>query len=350
MVTLVNNTHFIRILSRAFLLFVIVEHNLAADEYSGPVFKGAEPLEIVSPRYPSAEAARGGEGWVLLSYVVNDKGETVDPIIEDSTGPRIFEKTALKALRKSIYTPATLDGKPVQQCYTKRKYTFQLDGGTKGARQTFVFKYKKARKAILKDDLQTAQQLISELQEKGKRNLYEESFFWILKSAYHEAKGNHHARMQSLRRALAYENGYLPQDLFNSSAVRLFQLEAHYGEYAEAMESYQMLKDSPKSENGLELIQDVADKIVKLAESDQPFRVNGEIVEERWSRGLLKRNFSLIDVNGKLDSVDIRCERKRRKFEFSADKSWKIPASWGACTLYVEGDNGTTFGLAQSNS
>ena len=41
-------------------------------------FTPAAPLERVDPKYPSSAARKGREGWVRLSYVIDEEGRVKD--------------------------------------------------------------------------------------------------------------------------------------------------------------------------------------------------------------------------------------------------------------------------------
>ncbi len=84
----------------------------------------AQLLENASLEYPPDELRRQREGWVVLSYVVTNEGTVADPIIEDSSGSRAFEQSALSAIGELLYEPAMWNGKPVEQSFTNIMITF----------------------------------------------------------------------------------------------------------------------------------------------------------------------------------------------------------------------------------
>ena len=108
----------------------------ATDENSMHRGVSAKPVKRTPPSYPRAELVRNQQGWVQLSYVVTPEGEVIDPVVEDSSGSRLFERAALRTVRQWSYEPATWDEQPVQQCQTKVMITFALeDVGKKVSRK-----------------------------------------------------------------------------------------------------------------------------------------------------------------------------------------------------------------------
>ena len=83
----------------------------------------AKPIKRVPPKYPKHAARNGQEGWVKLSFVIDQQGNVLDPIVEDSSGIKSLEKAARIALKKWKYDPAKRDGEAIEQC----QMTVQLD-------------------------------------------------------------------------------------------------------------------------------------------------------------------------------------------------------------------------------
>ena len=52
-------------------------------------------------------------------------------------------------------------------------------------------------------------------------------------------------------------------------------------------------------------------------------------------------------LQGSLKALVVECERRKIRLDYQEDVSWGIPESWGACTVYAEGDAGTTFELVE---
>ena len=96
-----------------------------------------EPIERVAPKYPVSMARKGAEGWVQLNFVVGTDGSVNDIVVVDSTGMQAFEKAAVKAMKSWQYSPAFIDGKPIEQCHNKVQMDFKLDGGKRGVRRKF---------------------------------------------------------------------------------------------------------------------------------------------------------------------------------------------------------------------
>ena len=90
---------------------------------NGPADTDARPIVRVNPKYPITAAQQGIEGWVKLSFNINEIGQVTNVEIIDAEPQRVFDKEAKRALKKWKYRAKVIDGKPVAQ----ENLTVQLD-------------------------------------------------------------------------------------------------------------------------------------------------------------------------------------------------------------------------------
>ena len=83
----------------------------------------ATPIVRIEPKYPMQAARDGKEGWVKLSFTIDEIGGVDDVEVIDADPKRVFDKEAKRALRKWKYKPKVVDGKPERQT----GLTVQLD-------------------------------------------------------------------------------------------------------------------------------------------------------------------------------------------------------------------------------
>ena len=72
-----------------------------------------QPIVRFAPRYPTAAARAGREGWVVIEFTVDEMGSVKDPIIVVSEGSTSFHEPALEATLKFRYSPRFVDGEAV---------------------------------------------------------------------------------------------------------------------------------------------------------------------------------------------------------------------------------------------
>jgi TonB family protein len=327
------------------------EPGVQAETYIKPVL-----LERNAPSYPRGDLSQSREGWVMLSYIVTADGTVAEPMIENSSGGEGFEAAALRAVSGWRYSAATLNGTPVEQSMTKTRIVFRLEG-RQGARPTFIRTYRNAATLITNGDLAAALPLIDQLEFGQRVNLYEDAWFWWLKYTYLEASKSTDTerKAEALQLALGFQEDYLEPEVFVTAARFLYALHLREGDYSAAREVFERLRDSKTAQRADRYESTLGDltptyrQIEQVVASDRLLILKGKIGRhDYWVHDLLRRAFSLGDVEGRVDVVDIRCDRGTKRYtSFPADAVWNIPASWGACGVYIKGEPGTTFSFEE---
>jgi protein TonB len=90
----------------------------------------ATPIVRIEPKYPIQAARDGKEGWVRLSFSINEIGGVEDVTVMEAQPKRIFDKEAKRALRKWKYKPKVVDGKALRQTGLTVQLDFNMDGGS----------------------------------------------------------------------------------------------------------------------------------------------------------------------------------------------------------------------------
>lgn len=89
----------------------------------------ATPIVRIEPKYPIKAARDGKEGWVKLSFTINEIGGVEDVQVIDADPKRLFDKEARRALKKWKYKPKVVDGKPLRQPGLTVQLDFKMSGG-----------------------------------------------------------------------------------------------------------------------------------------------------------------------------------------------------------------------------
>jgi protein TonB len=88
----------------------------------------AAPIVRIPPDYPPQAARDGKEGWVRLSFTINEVGGVEDVEVLDADPKRIFDRNAKRALRKWKYRPQIVDGVAQKQFGLEVQLDFKLGG------------------------------------------------------------------------------------------------------------------------------------------------------------------------------------------------------------------------------
>jgi protein TonB len=84
------------------------------------------PIVRVQPQYPLRASERGIEGWVELQFTISKTGTIKNPLVTNSHPSSIFDRAALKAIRKWKYNPKIEDGDPVERPGVRVRLKFEL--------------------------------------------------------------------------------------------------------------------------------------------------------------------------------------------------------------------------------
>ncbi|MGK0370123.1 MAG: TonB family protein [Glaciecola sp.] len=316
-------------------------------------FNPAKTIDRVDPNYPRQAARAGAEGWVQMSYVIDIDGNVQDPVVEDFGGHYTFKRSALRAIKDWKFTPAMKDGKPTEQCHQTVQFDFTMDNNY-GATKRFIKKYKEADAFIKSKDYAAAQTIVSKLYESKNLNRYENAWLWSIDAILGRMLGDDIRELTSISRTLASSKSHnTEKKIFDDEYIgflhqRLFNLQAQSGRLAAALETAQNIKSLPDAESRLKSIQGTIAQINKLIASDEHLFVNVDLQDTGTHFHMLARNkFAFSEIQGQVETVEVRCETRRVKFTVAEDFVWTIPAKWGQCQVMVKGDTEATFDLVE---
>ena len=86
----------------------------------------AMPLYRVEPRYPSRALKRKIEGYVIMSFSIDETGEPFDIEVKEAEPKRIFNRDAVRALKQWKYQPKLVEGKAIVQQNQTVRLEFKL--------------------------------------------------------------------------------------------------------------------------------------------------------------------------------------------------------------------------------
>jgi len=307
----------------------------------------AKSLTRVEPKYPISAARKGQEGWTVLSFIIEADGSVSSPIIEDSSGNRMINNASLRAVKEWQYTPATENGKAVQQCNQSVRLDFTLAGDNQGATRKFVRKYKEINQLVNDKNLNEAKEGLDRLKSKPRWNLYEDAWYYNLLAAYHRANGDKQGQLSALNRVISAKN-YIPSDIRTNALVNAFSLNLSLSNLASGIANAKQLEKIEGNEQVVAKLAPYLDKIDALVASDKLLIKQGKIEEDSaWHHKLMRSSFALTEVTGDLHKLEVRCNNKVFTYQVSEDRTWVIPDKWGQCNVYIHGADDTSFKLVE---
>ena len=89
--------------------------------------RDAVPLVRPDAEYPIAARQRGIEGWVVVEFDISKIGSVENPRVVAANPPRVFNQSAVQAVRKYKYNPKIENGSAVTRSGIQVKLDFRMD-------------------------------------------------------------------------------------------------------------------------------------------------------------------------------------------------------------------------------
>lgn len=86
-----------------------------------------QPVYRVDPDYPAKAVQRGIEGYVTLRFNIDEQGHPIDIEVLQAKPTRIFDRSAIRALKRWRYPQTIVDGKAMIQRGQTVKLAFELN-------------------------------------------------------------------------------------------------------------------------------------------------------------------------------------------------------------------------------
>ncbi|MEW6989254.1 energy transducer TonB [Colwelliaceae bacterium 6441] len=305
------------------------------------------PIKRVHPEYPIDAARSNREGWSKLSFVIEKDGSVSNVLVTETSGSKDFDKAAKRAVLKWKYQPALEDGKPIQQCANSVQMDFRLHENDAGSvvRRKFRSNYSLAVEALKNKDLQLMKGYLDEMSEMKYRYLSENNYLHTLLSEYARESGDNAKQLYHLERISL---NTLSVDRKMSILNSRFLLSVNLNQFHNAYHVYTQLAEIEEAKSDMKKYDDIITKVDNLIGSAEDFIVSANIEDnEFWQYSLVRNEFSLTDIDGTLNKLDIRCANKRHVYTVENNNTWKLPKSWENCSLFIYGSDNTRFKLIE---
>lgn len=337
----------------AFLLAIFFASSVAyADDFTPP--KHIEGSDKFFTKYPSIElrSARTNRTWV--SFMVSKDGTVSEPMIEQTNNDR-FNDAVMKWMTYLKFEPATIDGEAVDS-WRRTRRAFDVGYDQRSPRvSTTLFNNlnKKFGEEFAKP--QANQKKLAKLLKKltiakhgsplayefisRRRHQFAEKFLDRDDQIYALRE-----RMLSSDKRVVWSNGTVIDE-------ELISLLLDAGYYGEVLEAYRDARRKLNSTYRASLWKRYGTQITEIRENvdnDYVFTRPISIGNTGYTfLPLLKRNFKFDDLEGIINTVKLRCEKRFAEFQYSPNKAYQAPSTWGECQLQVLGDTGSNAQLIQ---
>ena len=307
------------------------------------------PKLRIEPKYPIDAARNYREGWAIFSFIIEKDGSVSNVITNETSGSDDITRAAKKALMQWHYQPALENGEPIQQCANSVKLNFKMNdqGGESGVTRRFRHLYSKTQAALAEKDYPQVKELLGKFSKLKKMHLSENNYLQLLSAQYASDIGDQALQLSHLNKAAFNFDTDDSQQIISILKQKLI-LEVQLNYFKSAYATFSRLKDVAEDEPFLAEYQSIIERVDAYISSDKALVVSADIrSNEYWHYALLRNEFSLTNITGKLTKMDIRCANKRHIYSVEDNNTWKIPETWQHCNLYVFGEDNTSFNLVE---
>jgi TonB family protein len=317
----------------------------------------ATPVKRIAPKYPSRAARSGQEGWVQLSFVVSKDGDVEDVLVLNNAGSNDFIAEAKKAVKKWHYSPAlNSNGDAIESCQNSVQLDFRL--GKSGISKKFKRIFDRASTNLDEENITELKESIDDINNYKNKNISDLAWAHYLQFRYYLLTENkieqyHHLKQVSryAKPATKQMSSTLPESISVDILHRLFIFQLEKQLFTKAMSTFELLTkfENEAAQQFVKSNKSIIQNIQHLVQSETPILVQGELTKNVWTHELIRNSFSITNIHGDLDKLEVRCQHKRNIFTVQPDNQWTIPDSWGQCSVLVEGQKHASFKLIELN-
>lgn len=330
---------------------ILLCHNLQALEISKHLATIAEPTPKlrVNPEYPIDAARNNREGWATFSFIIEKDGSVSNVITKETSGSEDITLAAKKAIMQWQYQPALENGEPIQQCANSVKLNFRMNkkNGASGVTRRFRHLYGKTQAALAEKDYEQVKELLGKFSKLKAMHLSENNYLQLISAQYASEIGDPALQLSHLNKA-AFNFDRDDSEQIISILKQKLILEVKLNHLKSAYATFARLQYVAADEPYLADYQAMIEYVNAYINSDKDLVIHADIRSEQyWHYALIRNEFTLTNITGKLTKMDIRCANKRHLYSIESDNTWKIPDTWQQCNLYIYGDNNSTFNLVE---
>lgn len=338
-------------------------------------FQSAVLMEPSIPVYPvDVRSDSGGNlsrdsGVVELIYMVDENGFPTEVLVVNSSHSK-FNQAAKNAISEYRYKPARLNLKAVRSVVsTTVRFKFSAvdlrdSRGVKSINiaedryrnmpNGFSTFYQRVNIELEKTNpnARRVAHTISKMEGIKHHTFFSLAYLSIARLNYARKLGTEHEQVKAISELIRFDSFIADQykiltgETKTTYLAALLKLQIEAGMFAEALNNYADFKQqNPQIEK---MFKPTMVKLEYLRDSQSLVERAIKIGEQGFVQlPLLKRVFLIDQIDGKIDSLKLRCDTRFLKILYKPDSQYDVPDKWGNCNLQIAGAVGTKAILIQ---
>ena len=302
------------------------------------------PPQVLEQSLP--EAPRNGndvplEGWVILRYSVLTDGSTANITVVEKQPSLIASRRAISAVAGWKFSPATIDGAPVDWHNNEALVAYRSDAARLSP--LFFRAYDSTQAYIEEGKLDWARRNNQRTLTRATR-LDVVGPVLIQNVVINIQIGDLNAAYEAIRRATDPRVELLTGNELLVALKHRNLLEFQLGNIIGALDTLERrraLGDVPDDDPIAAL--EVA--IEQGLSQGSTIGHQAKIIDETWRHTLDRQIFAIQQVDGEIETLRAECDRRIAELEYVPNSEWTLPESWGVCSVWIEGQDDTKFVL-----
>ncbi|TLU66326.1 energy transducer TonB [Thalassotalea litorea] len=310
-------------------------------------FQPAMPHAKVGPIYPIYYARKKKEGWVDLTFSVEKDGSISNVLVTNDSGGAQFVTEAIKAINRWKYKPALEFKQPVQSNIHNQRLTFKFDRDKKIREKVYEF-YMQGLEFIEAHDRDGMDEIYEQINDLNFRKYGEKDFADVYTLNYASHIDDSDLYLSTLKNIELVSIIVTFPDLWAELAMEKVKLLAEDHKLAEALSLLNHIEaENSKTIEQTRLLSS-REQLNQYIESDIDLVIDGKTNKLGiWQHHLARNHFAITNLEGKLESLDIRCDNTRRLIDIDGNSEWQIPKKWRNCVLYFQSEKSAQFTLIE---
>ena len=347
---------------RSGLVFLIIGVLVAVLPMRGEGYAPARLLGDPSLSYPADLRARGRSGIVVVEWIVGVDGRPQDVIVVGRFGASGFVNAALRAIDEFRFDPARLDGVPVASAW-RQVFTFELveDASepdadpilTTGTR-SFRTRYARILADIEAGNFARADRRLNGMLARADLDLPAHAHLRLVESLLAERMGDPERRLYALDWALMRDGRWLHGELRYDALSWRLKAQLELQRLGDAFQSVETALRLAPEHTERAAWQRLRERLVELMHGDDTFDVSILVGADRDGHETgfahyrpLRQAFGLVEIQGDVSTVEIRCATMFGRFEARLERAWRLPDGSRDCVVWIFGGVGSQVRLRE---
>ena len=307
-------------------------------------FEQIVPVKIDTPPRPATRFGPGPEGWIKVRFTINADGSTSNVDVLDTMPSSLPTDSTIQTIKSWTFEPAIIKGTAVEWHNNIVTVTFDLPEIPNISGPQFTTPYNEVQQLLNENRLDPAARLANENLKTSTYSLHDIGLGNMQLGVVEMQRQDMHLAYRAITRATLPEVSQLSNEELNVALQYRFNIEISLGRYFDALESYNRRLNLVTLDTN-HIMHEQAKQLQLALDQGLTLKSKARIIEKDsgWFFIPSRRTFTIADVDGRLDSIDVVCNMKIISLEYQPNVEWALPETWGDCSVTVMGNRNTTF-------